>query len=59
MILVALALAGFGLANWILPGDSHVIAYRAWQGPQAGAVIPKTQVATTSSEWQALWSTLR
>lgn len=59
MILAALALAGFGLAKWLLPGGEDSVAYRAWQGPQAHAMIRDTQVATTSAEWQSLWSSLR
>ena len=59
MILAALALTGFGLAKWILPGSEEAAAYRAWQGPQAHAVARDTQVATTSAEWQSLWTSLR
>ncbi len=59
MIVAALALTGFGLAKWILPGSEEAIAYRAWQGPQAHAVTRDTQVATTPAEWQTLWSSLR
>ena len=59
LLLSALGLAGFGLANWVLPDDGDMVAYRAWQGPQAHVVNRDTQVATTSAEWHTLWSSLR
>src|SRR5262245_5384859 len=59
LVLAALGLAGFGLAEWILPGDTEPVTYRAWQGPEAGTAGRDTQVATTNAEWQALWSGLR
>lgn len=59
LVLAALGLAGFGLAEWILPGDNEPVAYRAWQGPEAGTLSRDTQVATTNAEWRALWSGLR
>jgi len=59
MVLAALALASFGLAKWVLPDSDEAVGYRAWQGPQAHAVTRDTQIATTSTEWQTLWSSLR
>ncbi|HJQ60348.1 MAG TPA: protease complex subunit PrcB family protein [Vineibacter sp.] len=58
-VLFALALAGFGLTAWTLPDAGVAIRFKAWQGPQAGAVVPKTQIANTQAEWQDLWSSLR
>jgi hypothetical protein len=58
-VMLAMALAGFGLAAWVIPGVDLAISYRAWQGPQAGAVAAKTQIANTPAEWQSLWSSLR
>jgi hypothetical protein len=59
VVLAALGLAGFGLAEWFLPGSSEPVAFRAWQGPQAGVSTRDTQIATTAAEWHALWSGLR
>ncbi|HKU93736.1 MAG TPA: protease complex subunit PrcB family protein [Vineibacter sp.] len=59
LVLAALGLAGFGLAEWILPGDTESVTYRAWQGPEAGTAGRDTQIATTNAEWRALWSGLR
>jgi hypothetical protein len=58
-VLFALALVGFGLTAWVMPSPDIAVSYRMWQGPQAGAVMAKTQVATTPAEWQTLWSSLR
>jgi hypothetical protein len=59
MMLAALALAAFGVAEWVFPSPNETVAYRAWQGPQAGASTRETQVATTRAEWRSLWSGLR
>ncbi len=59
VVLAALGLAGFGLAELILPGGSEPVPYRTWQGPEAGVAGRETQVATTNAEWHALWSSLR
>jgi hypothetical protein len=59
VVLAATGLAALGLAKWILPGGDEAVAYKTWQGPQAHAVGRDTQVATTSGEWQTLWSSLR
>lgn len=59
LILAALGLAGFGLAEWIVPGDNEPVTYRTWQGPEAGTLGRDTQVATTDAEWRTLWSSLR
>jgi hypothetical protein len=58
-VVAALMLAAFGLAEVVFPGDQEPVRYRAWQGAEAGASMRDTQVATTSTEWQALWSGLR
>jgi hypothetical protein len=59
VVLTSLGLAGFGLAEWVLPGGTEPVAYRTWRGPEAGVVSRDTQVATTNAEWHALWSSLR
>jgi hypothetical protein len=43
----------------VFPGNQEPVRYRAWRGAEAGASMRDTQVATTSTEWQALWSGLR
>jgi hypothetical protein len=58
-ILLSLGLGAFGLGEFILRSNGEPISYRTWQGPRADAVNRDTQVATTSAEWNALWSGLR
>lgn len=58
-ILLAVGLATLGLSRFILQTGSEQIRYHAWQGPRADAIGRETQVATTSAEWNALWSGLR
>jgi hypothetical protein len=59
MVVAALALAAFGVAEWVFPSPNETVGYRAWQGPQGGASARETQVATTRAEWRSLWSGLR
>jgi hypothetical protein len=59
MLVAALGLAAFGMAELVLRTSDEPVSYKTWQGPQAGTVVRETQVATTSAEWNALWSGLR